>query len=164
MTDCSTYPLNKRCFYVQTCSIDSAIGLTCCTTDCCVQGSIILVLSFVGVDAQTNTYYTQYYFVSSTQPPSPINGLGSRVVGYQFECLFNDGSKFQIRFSDGNLNIGRISIVTPAVAGEFCILDTALYNDFYSDRAMLRTTKVSSKKKRKRLPKDATVPTPKETS
>lgn len=156
MTDCSTFPLYRRCFYIQTCSIDTATGLDCCTTDCCVQGSLLLVLSFVGADVQTNTYYTQYYFVSSTQPPSPINGVGSKVVANQYECLFNDGSTFNIRFVDKNLNIGRISIVTPAVAGEFCILDTALYNDFYSNRtavtsgAVVAPVTVKSLKKKKK--------------
>jgi hypothetical protein len=94
----------------------------------------------VGADVQTKTYYTQYYFVSSTQPPSPINGVGSKVVANQYECLFNDGATFNIRFVDSKLNIGRISIVTPAVAGEFCILDTALYNDFYSNRRAVLTS------------------------
>ena len=139
MTDCSTYPLYRRCFYLQTCSIDSVTGQNCCTTDCCVQGSILAVLSFVGVDVKTNTYYTQYYFVSATQPPDPINGVGSRVINNQYECVFNDGARFTIRFVNNSLNIGRISIVTPAIAGEFCILDTALYNDFYSNRSAIGT-------------------------
>jgi hypothetical protein len=138
MTDCSTYPLYRRCFYIQTCSIDNATGQNCCTTECCVQGSILAVLSFVGVDVKTNTYYTQYYFVSATQPPDPINGVGSRVINNQYESVFNDGAKFTIRFVNNSLNIGRISIVTPAIAGEFCILDTALYNDFYSSRSTKR--------------------------
>jgi len=132
MSTCCTYPLLKHCFYVQTCTINST-GQNCCDTDCCVTGSILIVLSFVGVDFYTDTYYVNYYYVSSTQPPNPIPGVCQKILNNNYECTFNDQSVFQIRFSNPELNIGRIGVNTSLIVGDFCILDVELYNSFYSN-------------------------------
>jgi hypothetical protein len=98
-----------------------------------VTGSILIVLSFVGVDFYTDTYYVNYYYVSSTQPPNPIPGVCQKILNNNYECTFNDQSVFQIRFSTPELNIGRIAINTSLIVGDFCILDVELYNSFYSN-------------------------------
>jgi len=134
MSNCCTYPLLKRCFYIQTCTISSN-GTNCCDTDCWVTGSILIVLSFVGVDKYTDTYYVNYYFVSSTQAPNPIPGVCQKILNNNYECTFNDQSVFQIRFSNSDLNIGRAAINTSSIVGDFCILDVQLYNSFYSNAA-----------------------------
>lgn len=124
---CDDLTLCNSCFYIQSCNLNE------CETNY-IDSSIIAYLSFVGADQCTDTYYVTYYFINPIEPPSIISGVANKVQGsnQSIQCVFNDGSQFNIVFADENLNIGQVHIVTHTITGSFCLIGTALYAAFYS--------------------------------
>ena len=128
----NNYILLNQCFYIQTCYCETTNETNCCDAVSCVKGSILFVFNCTGKDTYTDTYYVNYYVVNNTDPPNPISGLANKILNNHYEAVFNDQSVFRIYFSNNELNIGQINIVTPTIVGNFCIINIDLYNSFYS--------------------------------
>ncbi|NDE14265.1 hypothetical protein EBZ80_04970 [bacterium] len=123
---CSTksYPLLNQCFYIQTC------GTAVCT-EACPDGTFYYLLTFNGVSVPTDTYSTAYSTIGTTAPPVTVPGVANKVTDLTYNAVFDDGSVMDLTFSDSSLTLGRASITTPTLVGEYCLISTSLYAQFY---------------------------------
>lgn len=124
---CEDNTLLYRCFYIQSCNLNECLNTF-------VNSSIIAYLSFTGIDECTDTYYVSYYFINPVIPPDPIPGVANKINGTNknIQCLFNDGSVCNIKFSTDKYDIGTINMLTPKITGSFCIVSYALYTTLYA--------------------------------
>lgn len=121
---CGNYILLNQCFYIQTCE--------CTTTNCCdtcVNGNIIYLLNFNGLNKYTDTYYVNYYIVDNLNPPKPIPGVANKILNNHYEAIFDDQTKFQIYFSNDSCNIGKCNVITSSIIDHFCIININLYQN-----------------------------------
>lgn len=131
--NCRKFPLLNHCYYIQSCVIDPNINN--CENICNINGSIIAFLSFDCADKQTDTYYVYYYLITHVNPPININGVANRVDGddKNINCIFNDGTVFNIKFSSDKYDLGKIQIISPIITGDFCVIKSDLYSQFYTN-------------------------------
>jgi hypothetical protein len=119
-----SYPLLNQCFYVQDC------GTTVCA-DACPEGTFYYLLTFNGVSVPTDTYSTAYSTIGTTAQPVSVPGVANKVSDLVYSAVFNDGSVMDITFSDSTLTLGRVNATTPTLVGEYCLISTSLYAQFY---------------------------------
>lgn len=125
--NCNNFSYLYKCFYIISYYIDD-----CSEQNAIVNGSILMVLNFIGANTSTKSYFLNYFIVSSVSPPQFISGVGTQIRKNQVSCSFNDSSTMDIQFSVDDPEIGKITIVSPSLCGCFYIVSSDTYAENYS--------------------------------
>jgi hypothetical protein len=132
--NCNEYPLLNTCFFIQSSNLNALTLISCDNNPCSSpnNGSIVAVLNFVDVDLFTKNYLINYIiFCSAGDQPIYIPGTALRASDGSYQCVFNDFSVMNIRFSSNENDLGKVNIVSTNLSGLFTIINRSTYLDFY---------------------------------